>query len=189
MEEQKKKELENIAVMEQEERSSFDFRTIYTMLILNWKWFLLSLVICLGIATIYLRYATPQFQAYAKFLIKDDQNNNGRSMGQMMMNNLGTITNSAGIDNEIEILYSQSLAQQAVTDLKLYTTYRTKGKFKEILLYKNQPINVEISKSSLDELKAPINLEIDKEKSGYHVKKLTEYCPNFPQHLKQKSVF
>ena len=169
MEEQKKKELENIAVVEQEERSSFDFRTIYTMLILNWKWFLLSLVICLGIATIYLRYATPQFQAYAKFLIKDDQNNNGRSMGQMMMNNLGTITNSAGIDNEIEILYSQNLAQQAVTDLKLYTTYRTKGKFKEILLYKNQPINVEINKSSLDELKAPINLEIDKEKSGYHV--------------------
>ena len=42
-------------MLEQEERSSFDFQAIYTMVVLNWKWFVLSLMICLGAAYIYLR--------------------------------------------------------------------------------------------------------------------------------------
>lgn len=40
MEENKNLELESI--QENEEKSSFDFATIYTVLILNWKWFVLS---------------------------------------------------------------------------------------------------------------------------------------------------
>lgn len=46
MEENKNLELESI--QENEEKSSFDFATIYTVLILNWKWFVLSLIICMG---------------------------------------------------------------------------------------------------------------------------------------------
>lgn len=41
MEENKNLEMESI--QENEEKSSFDFATIYTVLILNWKWFVLSL--------------------------------------------------------------------------------------------------------------------------------------------------
>lgn len=51
MEENKNLELESI--QENEEKSSFDFATIYTVLILNWKWFVLSLIICMGAAHIY----------------------------------------------------------------------------------------------------------------------------------------
>ena len=57
---------------EQEETSSINFQTIYTAVILHWKWFVLSLIICMGCAMIYLRYKTPVYQAYAKLLIKDD---------------------------------------------------------------------------------------------------------------------
>ena len=48
MEENKNLEMESI--QENEEKSSFDFATIYTALILNWKWFVLSLIICMGAA-------------------------------------------------------------------------------------------------------------------------------------------
>lgn len=41
MEENKNLELEN--VQNQEEKSAIDFQLIYTTLILNWKWFILSL--------------------------------------------------------------------------------------------------------------------------------------------------
>ena len=41
MEENKNLELESI--QENEEKSSFDFATIYTVLILNWKWFVRGL--------------------------------------------------------------------------------------------------------------------------------------------------
>ena len=43
----------------EEGKASFDFTTIYTILVLNWKWYVLSLIIFLGLAAIYLRYTTP----------------------------------------------------------------------------------------------------------------------------------
>ena len=71
MEENKNLQLEG-AVQEQEEKSAIDFQLIYTNLILNWKWFVLSLIVCLGLGYLYLRYATPAYQASTKVLIKDD---------------------------------------------------------------------------------------------------------------------
>ena len=47
MEENKNLELEN--VQNQEEKSAIDFQLIYTTLILNWKWFILSIILCLGL--------------------------------------------------------------------------------------------------------------------------------------------
>jgi len=54
---------------EQEKNGSslLNFQFIYTTLILNWKWFVLSLIICLGVAAIYLRYTPPIYQAYADY--------------------------------------------------------------------------------------------------------------------------
>lgn len=156
------------------EKSTFDFATIYTTLILNWKWFLLSFIICLGAAAIYLRYKTPVYQASAKLLIKDNNTNSRRSM--LNSSTFGTISNSAGIENEMEILTSHSLAQQAVRDLKLYTNYYTMGKVKEVLNYKTQPINVDIDPEHLEKLNAPISLTIKREGSKYHVEG-TYYVP------------
>jgi tyrosine-protein kinase Etk/Wzc len=167
MEENKKAEV-NLMAAQEEEKTSFDFATIYTTLILNWKWFLLSLIICLGTAAIYLRYKTPIYQASAKLLIKDsDQNNSRRSM--MQSATLGLISNSNGIDNEMEILTSHSLAQQSVRDLKLYVNYYTVGKVKDQLMYKTQPINVDMDPAHLEKLNAPISLLIERDGNKYHI--------------------
>lgn len=153
-----------------EESSSFNFATIYSAVVLNWKWFLLSLVLCLGVAYVYLRYTTPIYQAGAKLLVKDnDQNSGYNSKNVMNSATLGLISNSNGIDNEMEILKSHSLAQQATRDLKLYVNYYAKGKFKDHLLYLNQPITVDVDPSHLEKLNAPINLQIERTGNSYHV--------------------
>ena len=157
---------------EQPEKSAFDFQTIYTMLVLNWKWFVLSVILCLGCGAIYLRYKTPTFQAQAKMLIKDDESNN-RATGKSTLltaSNLGIMTNSAGIDNEMEILTSLSIAQQAVRDLKLYTTYKAKGKIKDQLMYKTEPIFVDLDPGHLEKLIYPIQLVITRDGNEYKVK-------------------
>ena len=166
MEEIKNLELESI--QENEEKSNFDFAVIYTTLILNWKWFVLSLIICLGAAHIYLRYATPIYQAAAKLLIKEEQN--GRRGNSIQSSaNLGIISNSNGIDNEMEILKSRTLAQQAVYDLKLYTTYRHEGRIKDHLIYGEQEVNVDMDYEHLKKLNAPMNFKITREGRNYHV--------------------
>ena len=157
---------------EQTEKSAFDFQTIYTMLVLNWKWFVLSVILCLGCGAIYLRYKTPTFQAHAKMLIKDDESNNRASGKSALLttSNLGFMTNSAGIDNEMEILTSLSIAQQAVRDLKLYTTYKSKGKIKDQLMYKTEPIFVDLDPGHLEKLIYPIKLVITRDGNEYKVK-------------------
>ena len=145
---------ENLQEMQNSEaESAFSFRTIMAMFILNWQWFLLSMFICLCTALIYLRYASPVYQVSAKILIKDD-NTRRRSNANMLANmqELGFMTNSNGIENEVEILQSRILARDAVIDLKLYTDYKSKGRIKKTLLYKNQPVNVDIDSLHLAQM-------------------------------------
>lgn len=173
MEENKNLQLEG-AVQEQEEKSAIDFLLIYTNLILNWKWFVLSLIVCLGLGYLYLRYATPAYQASTKVLIKDDDDSKRRgSLGSSMIQsaaNLGFMSNSNGIDNEIEILSAHDLAQLAVHDMKIYVNYYHKRAFKDPLVYKEQEVSVDLDLPHLKKLNAPIKLSIEKEGTKYHVK-------------------
>ena len=166
------KNLELGSGQEQEEKSAIDFQLIYSTLILNWKWFVLSLIVCLGMGYLYLRYTRPQYQATAKLLIKDDDQNKSRGMGNSMIQNaanLGFISNSNGIDNEIEILSAQDLATQAVIDMKCYVNYYHKGTFKDQLVYKEQEVNVDLDLAHLKKLNAPIKLKIEKDGNKYLV--------------------
>lgn len=173
MEENKNLQLEG-AVQEQEEKSAIDFQLIYTNLILNWKWFVLSLIVCLGLGYLYLRYATPAYQASTKVLIKDDDDSKRRgSLGSSMIQsaaNLGFMSNSNGIDNEIEILSAHDLAQLAVHDMKIYVNYYHKSAFKDPLVYKEQEVSVDLDLPHLKKLNAPIKLSIEKEGTKYHVR-------------------
>ena len=150
--------------------SFFDFAALYRTIILNWYWFALSLIIFGGIGAIYLRYTTPLYQSTAKLLIKDDDNGSSRR-GSSLQNitNLGTISNSAGIDNEMEILSSHSIAEDAIRDLKLYVNYTTEGKVKDVITYRDQPLVVDIDAAHLDRLNRPINLNITKNGSSFVV--------------------
>ena len=152
-----------------DQKGFINLGAIYATLILNWKWFILSLIICLGFAAIYLRYTTPMYQASAKLLIKD---NDGRSNSRNNMMNsatLGIVSNSTGIDNEMEILTSHSLAIQAVRDLKLYAEYFSVGQVKDVILYRTQPISVDVDAAHLEKLNRPVDLLIEREGSAYHV--------------------
>ena len=150
--------------------SFFDFAALYRTIILNWYWFVLSLIIFGGIGAIYLRYTTPLYQSTAKLLIKDDDNGSSRR-GSSLQNitNLGTISNSTGIDNEMEILSSHSIAEDAIRDLKLYVNYTTEGKVKDVITYRDQPLVVDIDAAHLDRLNRPINLNITKKGSSFVV--------------------
>jgi capsular exopolysaccharide synthesis family protein len=137
----------------QEEQSVFSFQNLFAMLVLNWQWFLLSLFICVCGALIYLRYATPTYKVSAKMLIKDENNNRRSSANQMLANmqDFGFMTNSAGIENEVEILQSRILAHDAVMDLKLYVQYYAFGHLSKHLIYNSQPVSVDIDSVALSQ--------------------------------------
>ena len=181
MAEEKKVTLEELEDLLEEEsggNSQFSFQNIFAMLVLHWNWFLLSLIICVCGALIYLRYATPVYQVSAKMLIKDEDNRR-RSSNQMLANmqELGFMSNSAGIENEMEILQSRLLARDAVKDLKLYVQYRSTGRLKKQVVYKTQPVSIDLDSVMLEqwdkellEGSKSIQLSLTKRGSQYEVK-------------------
>ena len=144
---------EELLGAENDEQSWFSFQNIFATLILNWQWFLLTMFIFLCGAFIYLRYTTPTHSVSARVLIKEDKNSR-RSNTNMLasMQDLGFMTNSVGLENEMEILQSNLLLRDAVMDMKLYVEYFKKGYVKKGLVYGTQPINVDLDSVSLNTL-------------------------------------
>lgn len=144
-------ELEGL-VEEEQGTSWFSFQNIYAIFILNWQWFLLSLFICLSAAMLYLRYTEPVYSVTTRMLIKDDTNNRRNNNARMLANmqDLGFMTNSAGIDNEVEVIQSRVLIHDVVMDLKLHTSYRRAGRIARMQVYGTQPVTVELDSVGLD---------------------------------------
>ena len=146
-------ELENLLEEEQGGgKSGLNFQTIFAALVLNWQWFLLSLIIFICGALIYLRYSEPVYKVSARMLIKEEKKN--RNPSQMLSNvqDLGFLTNSNGIENEMEVLQSRILLRDVVKDLKLYTEYRSEGRVTNPVIYQTQPVNVDLDPQHLDSL-------------------------------------
>ena len=130
----------------------FSLPNLFALLVLNWQWFLLSLVICLSASLLYLRYASPVYKVSGRMLVKDEDKRRNATQMLANMQDLGFLSNSTGIDNEVEVLQSRVLLRDVVKDLKLYAEYKREGRVKNALVYAKQPISVDLDPLHLDSL-------------------------------------
>ncbi len=148
----------NINKLEEEE-GGFDFKIILMKLIIYWKWFVVSIVLCLLCAFVYLRYATPVYRIQATVMINDEKK--GSFQNQMMaMQDFGFVGTTGGVDNEIEILRSKSMIKQAIVDMGMFVQYQLGGRIAKRVIYGKYPIEVQISDDDLADLTRSFLLEI-----------------------------
>lgn len=102
----------------------------------HWKWFVLSVFICLTIAFIKLRYSTPQYKAVAKILVRDEKKGSLPSeLGAF--SDLGLLSGvKNNVDNEIEILNSATLVEKTIEKLQFNITCFLVGNVRDVELYK-----------------------------------------------------
>ncbi|WP_405369123.1 GumC family protein [Nonlabens sp. Asnod2-A12] len=114
-----------------------------------WPWFIISVFIFLLLGFVYLRYASKEYVASTKILIKDTQSGGGLSE----LSALGDIDVLGGsfntVENEMEILNSNKLINDVVTNLDLNIVYTRTGNIKSTNIYKNSPIKLSILNDSL----------------------------------------
>ena len=137
-------------------------------LLINWKWIALSLIVCLGIGMAYIRYTNTVYSISEKVLIKanDNNSNSGSSLKSQTM---GFVSMSDGFDNELEILSTHTLAKQVVRDLNLFVSYYSVGSFKSTLLYKDQPVNVNVSIGEAERLSGAFTVEVEHVNGEYNI--------------------
>lgn len=155
-----------------ENEAGFDFKALWDMAVLYWHWFLMSVVACVFLAFLYLRYTPPVYMTSAEILIKEDDPYTRRMQGNGLANftQLGILNNTNGFDNEMQILSSKTLAKRSVMNLKLYVRYAYDGVVRDEELYKNTPVTADMSTIDLDTLSMPVELHLKAFDGGYKIK-------------------
>ncbi len=108
--------------------------------------FVLSLALALFGAYIYLRYATPIFNAVGTIRIKNDKTTG--SKGDEKLNQLVLNEGTQNIQNEIEMLKSRPMMLRVVDNLNLQVNYYAVGKIKSPNIYKQGPFLLDVLKLS-----------------------------------------
>ena len=164
---------------DERKRADFSFQKVFSLLVLNWQYFLFSFIIFVSGAILYLRYTEPTYKLSARMLIKeDDKKSSNASQLLSNMMEVGFVSNSSGIDNEVEVIRSRVLMRDVVRQLHLNAEYRLKGRVMDKLVYRKQPVEVELDPSVLDSLDrefiewgyiSSINMEITRDRDGYSI--------------------
>ncbi|MFS4469264.1 GumC family protein [Maribacter sp. 2210JD10-5] len=106
----------------------------------HWKWFIIFALLGLIVAFLYIRYATPEYEANAKIHILEDKNASSELSAFNDLDILGAGTNK--VEDEIEILNSRGNFIEVVQDLKLNITHTVLGNVKSTEIYHNRPFNI-----------------------------------------------
>lgn len=144
----------------QADEEQINIQQIIFRYLIHWPWFVVSVIICMIGAWVYLFTTTPIYNISATVLIKDDEKGGGASMGSELekMGLDGFMSSSKNVDNEIEVLRSKSLAREVVNQLSLYVTYRDGDAFPEKELYRNSPVLVSLTPQEAEKL--PKTMEV-----------------------------
>ncbi|MEO6914496.1 MAG: polysaccharide biosynthesis tyrosine autokinase [Chitinophagaceae bacterium] len=141
----------------EEEHKGFSLSTLIRFLKF-WPLFAGLMAGALGIAALYLRYATPIYETSASLLIKDEHQGLANSK---LFASLNMKTSEKIIENEVEVLGSRSLMQDVVMKLGLYAPLFIDGDSKKRSAYNLSPIKVMLRdpESLLEEAKIPFTFD------------------------------
>ena len=158
------KEEQNIPMNDEQDELTIDYRMLLHKCLKHWRWFAASVLACLIIAFIYLRYTAPVYNVTAGVLIqqKDSKGSlGGLSGGALgMLSGLGGVSLSSSFDNELEIMQSRTLLKKVVTDLGLYiSTDQRRITGYNIPLYKTSPIQVYLSPEEATKLESGVKVK------------------------------
>lgn len=125
----------------------------------NWKWFVLSFLVCLVGAYFLIATIVPTYEVKASIYLNNQNNNESNPLALDPQNPL--LTMKSYIDEtELEILKSRNNVINIVDSLQMCYSYWKVGNLRDIPLYENNAIAVQLDSVSLSHLKKPIVLTV-----------------------------
>ena len=111
----------------------------------KWKWFVLSLAVCLGVAVLYLLKSPSVYTRSATLLIEDNDKGTSISTADLGFSDMGLFQSNTNVNNEIIAMSSPALMQNVVQRLNLDMNYARDGRFHDEVLYGTAlPVNVKM---------------------------------------------
>ncbi|RYG52317.1 MAG: hypothetical protein EOO01_06780, partial [Chitinophagaceae bacterium] len=115
------------------EEAEFDIKKWLFRILRSWYWFAGSVILCMFVAWLYLHYTNPVYQAIASVMIKDEKKG-GDISDNSVLKELGINSNKL-VENEIEVLRSYDLMEEAVRRERLNILFSVEGRIRDVYLF------------------------------------------------------
>ena len=174
--------------------NSINIKDIIFLVLNNWYWFVLSVLVCLLVAGVYYKTQPKAYSASGTILVRDNNNGgNVRASRNMdaLLNNMGMDNSMLSLENEIYMLRSSSLMSQVVRRLDLQHYCTRDDLFTKITYYKNAPLALEVYDENIDreiELKMEVK-PTGKESFAYTVYDFHRVSGSMPVYKKGTGTF
>ena len=126
--------------------TNINIRDIVFMVLNNWYWFVISAVVCLGIAGLVYKMQAKSYTATGTILVRDNGNSiryQSRNM-DAILNNMDISNSGQSLENEIYMLRSSSLMSQVIRRLNMNYYCERNDLFKKITYYNDAPVQLTV---------------------------------------------
>jgi capsular exopolysaccharide synthesis family protein len=161
-----------------------DVTSILLKYLSYWKWFVVSVIMFLVIALIYIYFTLPKYEIATSIVFKDEQRGGGITELNVFKE-MGVVTRRSNVDNEVEILKKSLIVESVVRELGLYVDYTEMKPIlpfeidglegvlsklphrKATILYgDDSPLKLTLSENSFNSIYKPIVLDVKVDVSG-----------------------
>lgn len=130
--------------------TELNLKTLFNICLRNWKWFVLSVVLCVAMALVYLRYAVPEYSATAKIQILEESN---QASELSVLQDLDIFSSGkAQIEDETELLSARDNFIHIVEELDLNIQFFIMGNIKNTEIYHKEDIPFSVNFLSNDSI-------------------------------------
>lgn len=117
---------------------SVSFRDIMGIVVRRWYWFVVSLVVFMLAAVLYLKMQVPAYQRTTVVLVKENNKKGGNTDLLAVTGGFG----GSGVDNELYMLRTRMILRPVVEKLHLDVNYTMLGGLRDIPKYNDTPFTV-----------------------------------------------
>lgn len=162
-----------------EQEDSIDIREILLYYLRYWKWFVASILLFVALGILVYLSWDRSYEVSTSVLIKEEGSKASANSAISNLEDLGLLSTTNNIDNEIAVFASPNLIRQTVDTLGLFITYFQKALLRETEVYKQCPYVVELDGISPGKLKGGAKLLISQTSEGrVHVSGIYQIAKN-----------
>lgn len=127
------------------EESQIDIKAVFFLFLNNWKWFALSVLVCLFLGELKVLRTPSVYNQNMEVLLKREGEGSNSSLSELSgMSTVSRFGNLTYLDNQINILKAPIMMEEVARRLNLSERYSTKKYLRTIPLYKVSPVKVNI---------------------------------------------
>lgn len=126
----------------EEEEQDFSLSDYIRRYVRYWYLFPIFIALALTAAFFYLQITQPIYSTKTSILIKDENKGLSGAQGDILSELSSQFGGNKLVENELEIIKSQTLMEQTIKELNLDVSYTSKDGLRTVNLYKTSPVNV-----------------------------------------------